>query len=335
LSQADKCEYRGKIMRADRLLSMMMMLQARGRMTAQSLAQQLEVSERTIYRDVDALSIAGVPVYTQPGTDGGIFLDENYRISLTGLSISEVKSLFLANASQPLTDLGLGGAVEDTLLKLFATLPTRQRQEAQRMQERFYIDTANWFQMVEPQPFLPLLEQAIWEDRTIRVDYQAVEGQVEERILEAYALVAKVNIWYLVAKKESGEMRNYRLSRLYKVDIMERHFERDKDFDLANYWKISCIQFEEVMKSQMPPFYVTIRVHPDMFWYFPSWMASRYQQLGKDETGWEQLRITFESLDDAVIRLTGLGTQIEILEPEGLKQDLMATAQAVLNFYAT
>lgn len=320
-------------MRADRLLSMMMMLQARGRMTAQSLAQELEVSERTIYRDVDALGIAGVPVYTQPGTDGGIFLDENYRISLTGLSISEVKSLFLANASQPLTDLGLGRAVEDTLLKLFAALPTRQRQEAQRMQQRFYIDTANWFQIVEPQPFLPLLEQAIWEDRAIRVDYQAVEGQVEERILEAYALVAKVNIWYLVARKENGDMRNYRLSRLHKVDILEQHFERDIDFDLSNYWKISCKQFEDVMKSQMPPFYVTLRVHPDMFWYFPSWMASRYEQLGKDKTGWEQLRITFESVEDAVIRLTGLGTQVEILEPETLKQDLITTAQAILDFY--
>ena len=320
-------------MRADRLLSMMMMLQAKGRMTAQVLAQELEVSERTIYRDVDALSIAGIPVYTQPGTDGGIFLDENYRISLTGLNLSEVKSLFLANASQPLTDLGLGGAVEDTLLKLFAALPTRQRQEAQRMQQRFYIDTANWFQIVEAQPFLHLLERAVWEDRMIQVDYQAVEGQIEKRVLEAYALVAKVNIWYLVAKKENGDMRNYRLSRLHNVQVLESYFERDTDFDLANYWKASCRQFEAVMYEQMPPFYVTLRVHPDMFWFFPSWMSGRYEQLGKDENGWQQLRITFESLEDARIRLTGLGTQIEVLKPDNLKQELITTSKAILKQY--
>jgi predicted DNA-binding transcriptional regulator YafY len=319
-------------MRADRLLSMMLMLHAKGRMTAQDLAGNLDVSERTIYRDIEALSFAGIPIYTQTGTNGGIFLDENYRISLTGLSISEVKSLFLGTVSQPLADLGLGNAGEETLLKLFAALPSRQQDEAHRMQQRFYIDTANWFQIVEPSAYLPLLEQAVWESRCVKVRYQPVDGHFDELLLEAYALVAKANIWYLVARKQDRQWRNYRLSRFHAVQVLE-HFERDKSFDLPHYWRESCKYFEAQMYETMPPYEVYVRVHPKGFAYFPSWMAGRYQQKGQDDEGWTKLTVTYESREEALRGLSGLGALVEILEPEDLREALIRQSREILAFY--
>ena len=319
-------------MRADRLLSMMLLLHARGRMTAEDLAGSLEVSERTIYRDIEALSIAGVPIYTQSGTNGGIFLDENYRISLTGLSAPEVKSLFLANASQPLADLGLSGAVEDTMLKLFAALPSRQQDEAQRMQQRFYIDTANWFQIVEPSKYLPLLEQAVWENRCLSVRYQPIDGHFEDLVLEAYALVAKVNIWYLVGRKPNGNWRSYRLSRFHTVEILE-HFERDESFDLTTYWRESCQLFESQMYQTTPPYKVYLRVHPKAFWYFPAWLAGRYQQEEQDTEGWTRLHVTYESRSEALRGLSGLGAFLEVLEPADFREELIAQAREMLALY--
>src|SRR5689334_12127743 len=151
------------LMRADRLLSLMLLLHARGRMTAQQLADQLEVSERTIYRDIEALCTAGIPLYTQSGTSGGVFLEESYRVSLTGLSRAQVQSLFISGEARPLGDLGLGKALDDTLLKLFAALPSIHRDEVKRLRQRFYIDPANWFQIVEATSFFPALQQAVWE----------------------------------------------------------------------------------------------------------------------------------------------------------------------------
>lgn len=195
-------------MRADRLISLLLNLHAKGRMTAAVLAKHLEVSERTIYRDLDALSAAGVPVYTQPGQNGGIFLDEGYRVALTGLSLAEVRALFVSSEAGPLNDLGLSKAVEGTLLKMMAALPQPQRREAERVRQRLHIDPKNWFQITEISPLLPQLQRAVWDDHVIEVDYQPIGGRYGRRELEAYALVAKANLWYLVARKSGGEMRN-------------------------------------------------------------------------------------------------------------------------------
>jgi predicted DNA-binding transcriptional regulator YafY len=236
-------------MRADRLISLMLLLNANGQMTARDLAEQLEVSERTIYRDIEALCMAGIPVYTQSGVNGGVFLDEHYRISLTGLSHSEVLSLFVAGDPGPLHDLGLSRA--EGLLKLLAALPSSQRAEVERLRQRFHIDPSNWFQTVEEARFLPVLQEAVWQDRQVHVSYETFEGQISERTLDAYALVAKVNIWYFIGKKPSGEMRNYRLARFHTVSLLETHFYREPDFDLAAYWKAACETFEKVSWQQL------------------------------------------------------------------------------------
>ncbi len=318
-------------MRADRLLSIMLLLHARGRLTVQELAAQLEVSQRTIYRDVEALSIAGIPVYTQPGVNGGVFLDDHYRLALTGLSTPEVQALFLSTAGGPLGDLGLSGAVRGTLLKLFAALPTAQRSAVEQFRQRFYIDPSNWFQVVEPSPFFALLQQAVWDERLLHVRYQPVEGRQTSQVVEPYGLVAKANIWYLVGKKQHGDMRNYRIGRLQEVDLLDAVFERDPAFDLGAYWRESCAQYEREGLAQNPPYHTVLRVHHDAFWYFPAYMEGYYRQLAPpDADGWLMLEVSFASLSEARMRVLGLGAKIRVLQPRELYDTVIATARAVL-----
>ncbi len=319
-------------MRADRLISLMLLLNSKGRMTAQKLAERLEVSERTIYRDIDALSRAGVPIYVQPGVNGGVFLDEHYRLSLTGLTQAEVQALFVANNARPVADLGLGGAVEATLLKLFAALPSAHQVEVERLRSRFYIDPANWFQVVESSVLLPILQQAVWEDRALEMKYQVVEGEWFEGVVNAYALVAKANVWYLVGEKRPGEFRNYRIGRIKHAALTDTHFTHQPDFDLASYWEESCRQFMEHSLEQLPPYKARLRVHPKAFWYFPGYLEGRYEQPGEpDINGWVTLRVTFESLGDARMRI--LGTGVEVVEPDELRDMVIETACAVVNAY--
>lgn len=318
-------------MRADRLISLMLLLHARGRMTAHRLAEHLEVSERTVYRDIDALSTAGVPIYVQPGVNGGVFLDENYRISLTGLTQPEVQALFVSNNTLALADMGLGQAVEATLLKLFAALPSAHQAEVERMRSRFFIDPSNWFQVVEPSSLLPVLQQAVWEDRAVQLKYQVIEGEYFEGVVNAYALVAKANIWYLVVEKEGGTFRNFRLGRIKEASLTEGRFTRPESFDLAAYWEESCRQFQRHSKELRPPYEAIVRVHPKAFWYFPGYLEGYYQQISEaDSEGYVNLQVTFESLDVARSRLLGLGTGVKVVEPEELRVTILETARAIL-----
>src|SRR5512143_4235314 len=147
-------------MRADRLLTLLLLLQTRGRMTAGQLAERLEVSERTIYRDLDALSSSGVPVYADRGPGGGCALRRGYRTDLTGLNAEEVASLFAGTAGRQLRDLGLGGGFERAMAKLEASLPGERRAEAERMRERIHVDATPWFAPRESARHLPALRRA-------------------------------------------------------------------------------------------------------------------------------------------------------------------------------
>ncbi len=319
-------------MRADRLLSLMLMLGAEGRLTAQVLAERLEISERTVYRDIEALCSAGIPVYTQSGVNGGVFLDENYRISLTGFSRTDIQSLFMSADAGPLADLGL--AKEDSLLKLFAALPAIQRREVERVRQRFFIDPTNWFQIAETPSVFPMLQQAVWEDRVIQVTYQPVEGAAGERLLEAHALVAKANIWYLVGRKPGGDLRNYRASRFEQVALTPQTFARDPVLDLSAYWKDSCERFERFSAEHSPPYSTLLRVHPQAFWFFPGYMNGRYEKVGvPDEEGWIRVRAVFDSIDRARAQVLGFGTSAEALEPEELKQTVIETAEAIVRWH--
>lgn len=319
-------------MRADRLLSIVLLLNARGRLTARQLAEELGVSERTIYRDVEALSLSGVPICTQTGQDGGLFLDEGYRVTLTGLNADQVRALFASSAAGPLRDLGLAGAHQDSQLKLLAALPAAQRAEAERVRKRIYIDPTLWFHASEGLPFIQELQRAVWEDRRVRIEYHAVETDWRQRELDAYGLVAKAGIWYFVGRKEDGEWRSYRIGRLRRVEVLEACFDRDSGFDLTDFWREACAVFERESATRAPVCVATLRVHRSADWYFPSFFEGRYERVGAtDADGWASLRVTFSSLDEARTRVLGLGTAVEVLDPPELELGVLDLARSIVD----
>jgi predicted DNA-binding transcriptional regulator YafY len=320
-------------MRADRLLILLLLLQTNGRVTAQTLAKRLEVSERTIYRDLEALSLAGVPVYAERGPGGGWKLLEDYRTNLTRLTETEVNTLFMSGIAGPIADLGLGKAGEDALLKLLAALPTVYRRNAERARQRIHLDAAGWFHREEEVPYLQVVQEAVWNDRRLRLTYQRGDLDLVERFVDPYGLVAKASIWYLVAAS-SGEMRVYRVSRIQAVEMTEEGFDRPADFVLRAFWAQWSAEFE--MSLWRYP--VTLRVAPDavpiLTHVLGDWVQALVKQADPPDTeGWITLSLLFEGLPEARSRLLGLGTMIEVLEPQELRDSLAEFAARIANFY--
>lgn len=222
-------------MRADRLLSILMLLQTRGRMTARDLAEHLEVSERTIYRDFDALSMAGIPLYTERGPGGGCSLMDGYQTRLTGLTETEIRALFLSTVPAPSTDLGMGRALEDALLKVSAALPETSRYNVEHTRQRFYVDMAGWQHEGYDISCLPLLQEAIWCDRKLFIGYYDDTRTRQQSLVEPYGLVAKTGIWYLIGGL-AGTRQVLRVSRMYDVRSTDLSFTRPMDFNLVTYW---------------------------------------------------------------------------------------------------
>lgn len=313
-------------MRADRLLSIMLILQAQGKTTTSALAKTLEVSRRTVLRDITALSVAGVPVHAEAGHGGGVYLDEHYRVSLTGLKEAEVRALFVSTRPGPLEDIGLGVAAEATLLKLFAALPSLHRQEAERIQQRIHLDPAWWWHKGETLPYLETLKTAVFGDYCVQVRYERGDGSVSERILEPYSLVAKASVWYLIARRE-GELRTYRVSRFMAVEVLDTHFERDGAFDLAQYWHTHANEFV----AKMPYFAFTLRVSAAKV-QFMNWYASgRYTILDTSLDGTVLiLAVRLSSLEEARMLVLGVGADAEIIEPDTLREAVFLQAQQIV-----
>ncbi len=203
-------------MRASRLVQLLLLLQANGRMTAAQLAERLEVSVRTIYRDLDALSSAGVPVYAEPGPGGGCQLVDGYRTRLTGLTADEAQAMALSGLPGAAAELGLGTVLAAAQIKVEAALPPELRGRAVRMRERFHLDAPGWFKRAEEVPHLATLAQGVWEERRIEITYQRWDHERGEqrrtrRVINPLGLVLKAGTWYVVATAR-GEHRTYRVS---------------------------------------------------------------------------------------------------------------------------
>lgn len=302
-------------MRADRLLSMVMLLQRRGKMTASALAQELEVSRRTILRDVEALSFAGIPIYTDGGHGGGIALDENYRTTLTGLKETEVHALFVANNNQVLEEIGLGKAAESMLLKLFAALPAGHQPSVDHIRQRIYIDPVWWWYDAQAPSFWFALQEAVYQDRVVRVVYENYNGEVAERVLEPYSLVSKSSFWYLIAKR-AGKLRIYRVARLQSVVVLDASFQRDPDFDLPAYWKEHLDEFVTTFTD----YELLLRIHPDRVKFACGLAPGRNIIIDTDDQAWSTVRFQMESAELAKMLVFGLGSLCEILEPATLKE---------------
>ncbi|MBA4169561.1 MAG: YafY family transcriptional regulator [Chloroflexi bacterium] len=316
-------------MRASRLVQLLLMLQARGRMTAAALARELEVSERTIHRDVDALSAAGVPIYAERGPQGGMQLMDGYRTRLTGLTGDEAEALFLSGMPGPAAELGLGTVMAAARLKVLAALPTELRTRASRLVERFHLDVAGWFQAGEAVPHLAVLADAVWNERRIALTYRRHGGPVA-RALDPLGLVLKGGIWYVVALAD-GEVRTYRVSRIMSASATEHAFERPPGFDLAAHWAESSAAYER----DVPAVEVSLRIHPDAIGLLADlvgWRAVR-AAIRSDEVDpddWQALRITIDWPAEVPGRLVALGDAVEVLAPAVIRQEVVQLAERSL-----
>ncbi len=224
-------------MRADRLLSAIFLLQANKRLSGRELARRLEVSERTVHRDMEALSTAGVPVFALRGSQGGWQLDEQWRTQVPGLSDAELQGLLLAQPQ-------IAGEGRRAMDKLVAALPAGQRERATAIRERLYVDTTAWRGSTENLACLPVVQDAVGRDRKLRIRYLRAGRAPQERIVDPVGLVAKGVSWYLVAGTDRG-IRTFRVSRIEQATLIEVACERPAHFDLGEYWRSSTKEFQE------------------------------------------------------------------------------------------
>lgn len=310
------------LMRADRLLSILLILQTQGRATGRELARRLEVSERTVHRDMEALTAAGVPVYAERGPAGGWQLLEDYRTDLTGLKPGEVQALLVGQPNRLLEDLGLSRASEGAWIKLLASLPAFYRREAESVRGRIHIEPRG---AGEPVPHLPTLLEALWRNRKLHAIYRRNDGEISERMLDPLGLVAKGSTWYLVAWN-GEDYRTYRVSRLQEARLSLRSAIRPADFDLRSFWERSQTE----LKEQLPRYDMRVQVEQkalERFGLVGRW--ARLLQAVPVEEGWLEAQIRFELEADALAWVLSLGTAVRVLEPLKLQEKLRETARAV------
>jgi predicted DNA-binding transcriptional regulator YafY len=320
-------------MRASRLVQLLLLLQARGRTTAGVLARELEVSERTIHRDVDALSAAGVPIYAERGPHGGIQLVDGYRTRLTGLTADEAEALFLSGLPGPAAELGLGTVVAAARLKVLAALPGELRARAARLVERFHLDTTGWYHDADRVPHLGSLAEAVWQGRRCRILYRRAGGEVE-RVIDPLGLVLKGGAWYVVAGID-GQLRTYRASRIRHVSIGEEPVDRPEGFDLAAYWSASTAAYER----DTPRLAVTLRVAPHAVPLLADLFGERTVRASErlavaDPEGWTHLRLVAEWPDEIPGRLLAAGPDVEVLDPPATRDAVRALAELAVRRYA-
>lgn len=308
-------------MRASRLLSILMMLQTRGRVTAEVLAEAFEVSVRTIYRDIDALSAADVPVYADRGPGGGFQLLDGYRTRLTGLSPAEAETLFLAGLPGPAAELGLADLLATAQLKLTAALPERARGSAQKVAARFHLDPVDWFRSSDAARLLPAIAKAVWNETCVDIRYKRGTGAVTRR-LRPLGLVLKAGTWYAIA--QVGEQtRTYRVANILDLTATDQRFERPKDFDLVRFWTTSTRAYEiGVYRAN-----AVLRLSPQGLAQLDG-LGTAVQQAARESAGspekdgWVRVTIPIESIDQAAVDLLRLGTDAEVLKPATLRRRL-------------
>jgi predicted DNA-binding transcriptional regulator YafY len=315
-------------MLASRLLSILMLLQARGSMTATELAAEFEVAVRTIHRDIDQLSAAGIPVYAERGRSGGFRLLDGYRTKLTGMTQSEAETLFLAGLPGPAAELGLADLLATARLKLMAALPVGMQPGAERIAARFHLDPAGWFHKAEQSTLLPEIARAVWNERYLRLRYRS-GGEVYGRKLGPLGLVLKGGIWYLVA--DSGKsLRNYRASAILEAEALDEPFARPKTFDLAAYWTKSSRAYEAGLYKGVAQVRLSPRGRARLDLLGPAVMEAAEKSIsapGAD--GWFRCTIPIEPGDFGIRELLRLGEEIEILGPAALRKQMAATASRI------
>ncbi|MDK0519083.1 WYL domain-containing protein [Streptomyces sp. ML-6] len=320
-------------MRAARLIKMVLLLQSRPAMTAAELARELEVSERTVTRDAQALSEAGVPVYADRGRAGGYRLIGGYRTRLTGLARTEAEALFLSGLPSALRDMGLEDAASAARLKVSAALLPSLRDASDSAARRFHLDAPGWYQEPATPELLPVLAEAVWDDRLVRARYRRRDGEVE-REMAPYGLVLKAGVWYLCARV-AGDFRVYRIDRFSAVEVSDERFGRDERFDLPGFWDERAAQFaRSLLRAE-----VKVRLSPEGVRRLPHTMdrsavREALEAAGPaDAEGWLTVTLPVESLEVAYSQLLALGPESEVLGPAALRDRFAAAAERLHDLY--
>ncbi|KKJ93973.1 YafY family protein [Micromonospora sp. HK10] len=321
-------------MRASRLLSILLLLQAHGRLTAAELAGHLEVSVRTVYRDVESLHAAGIPLYGEAGHAGGYRLVDGWRTRLTGLTAEEADRLLFAGLPGPAAELGYQSVVDTLRLKLHAALPAPLADRAARLQERFHLDTPGWYSDGDPSPYLAPTAEAVWRQHRIRVHYRSWTGDVQ-RVLEPYGLVLKGGRWYVVAARpDRPDPATYRVNQILDLTPLDEPFDRP-GFDLPGWWRAHVVAFRAGLRRDE----ATVRLSPRG--------RERLRELASDAVvaavdasagppdpaGWVYAVVPIESLTHAHADLLRLGAEVEVLSPAALRDRLADTAGALAALY--
>jgi predicted DNA-binding transcriptional regulator YafY len=311
---------------------MLLLLQARARLTAAQLAGELDVSVRTVQRDVEALAAAGVPVYSERGRDGGYRLVDGYRSRLTGLDSGEAQALVAFGATAAAHELGLGQALLSARLKLVAALPAPLRREALGAAGRFHLDAPGWFTARRATPHLAALAAGVFGDLAVAGRYRGKQGARDCR-LEPFGLVLKAGRWYVVAR-EGGAVRGYLADRFEQVAVTGEQFTRPDGFDLGAFWASWRDEFERGLAVVT----VSVLARPGCLRRLrqsvePAHASDVAWDALPDESGWVRLQLPFEKLEYAHAALLGFGAEVEVLGPPELRGQMSATAAALSALY--
>jgi len=311
--------------RADRLLSILLLLQARGRLTGRELSRRLEESLRTVNRDIEALSAAGVPVFALRGVRGGFKLDDGWRTRVPGLDEAELRALLMAQP-RVVGDSRLARAAERALDKLMASLPLSLREQAAQVQRRLHVDTTGWSGTPDDLSMLPIVQDAVSRDRKLAIHYWPSGREAALRVVEPLGLVAKGGTWYLVARTPAG-LRTYRVSRIENARLVDEGFERPADFDLAAYWTAST----EELRKKRRSYEATLRLEPSAAPSFQRWRSgSSPPSVEPGSEGWVTMQVQFDDEAQASFVVLGLGPRVDVIEPPSLRARVLADHAAAV-----
>lgn len=320
-------------MRASRLINILTTLQAKGLVTAEALAEENAVSVRTIYRDIDALTLSGIPVYSERGSDGGYRLLDGYRVRLNGLTPAEAEAMFLSGIPGAAADLGLGSLMAGAQKKLTAALPEELRESARKMQAKFHLDAPTWLSAGEQPGHLQAVADAVWNSKRIRMRYRSWTAE-RTRIAEPLGIVMKGGAWYLVARVEES-MRTYRISRILDLLVTEDRFEWPRDFDLANYWRENTERLERELYPDWAIIRLSSHALKELEHTAPPFVRENLEvDEEPDAQGWRRARLPVAHHRMAVSELLRLGTEVEVLEPQDLRLALVEAVKGLQTLYA-
>ncbi len=319
-------------MKADRLLSVLMLLQAKGRATERELAEQLEVSQRTIHRDLESLSAARVPVVALRGSQGGWELEKGWRTQVPGLNEAELRALLMAQP-RAVGHPRLAAAAESALNKLMASLPGPMRAQAAAMRERLHVDATGWHDMGEDLSMLTTVQDAVARERKLAFDYTKANGEKAPRTVDPLGLVAKGLSWYLVAHGKNG-IRTYRVSRMEAVTVLASGFERPPRFDLAEFWKKSTAELDRLRNR----YSTVLSLRPTAAHQLKGWCVTRpapskeaYERVSIDQMPADNVLVEadFDSEAHARFIVLGFGSAVRVLKPDPLRRWVQAEARII------